>query len=139
MIVKRTNCAISQILGTTLLLFIALAALSLIYLFILTYPTPLPPPQVEIIGRIEQGNIVLLHSGGDSLKLDTKLLVNISDTTYLITVGDCLDYQSKQNGKWDISEQVVYTPTINITNLHVDATIIDRDTDTVLMMIIIQE
>ncbi len=137
--VKRTNYAISQILGTTLLLFIALAALSLVYLFVLTYPTPIPPPQVEIIGRIEQGNIVLLHSGGDSLKLDTKLRLNISDTTYLTTVGEYLDSISKQNGKWDISEQVIYTPTINITNLHVDATIIDRDTDTVLMMIVIQE
>jgi hypothetical protein len=137
--VKRTNYAISQILGTTLLLFIALAALSLVYLFVLTYPTPIPPPQVEIIGRLEQGNIVLLHSGGDSLKLDTKLRLNISDTTYLTTVGEYLDGKSKQNGKWDISEQVIYTPTINITNLHVDATIIDRDTDTVLMMIIIQE
>lgn len=136
---KRTNWAISQIVGTILLMLIALAALSLVYLFVLSYPTPIPPPQVEIIGKIEQGNIVLLHSGGDSLKLDTKLLLNISDTMYITTVGDYLDNISKQNGKWDISEQVIYTPVVNITNRYVDATIIDRDTDTVLMMIVIQE
>jgi len=136
---QRRNCAISQIMGTTLLLLIALSILSIIYLYVLSYPTPIPIPQVEIVGSLEDGNIVLLHGGGDALKLDTKLLFNINDTIYITNVGDNLDNKSKQNRAWDISEQIIYVPPIDITNLHVDATLIDKESDTVLMMIVLQE
>ncbi|MCK4332977.1 MAG: hypothetical protein KAV40_05295 [Thermoplasmatales archaeon] len=126
-------------MGTLLLLAIALAALSLVYMYVLSYPLPDSAPYVEIVGSLEDGNIVLLHCGGENLDLDTELLVNISNTTYVTTVGNYLDSKSKENGAWDIGERVVYTPTVDITNLYVEAAVIDRETNSMLMTGILQE
>jgi hypothetical protein len=136
---QKKDDAITQIMGTILLLLIALAALSMIYMYILSYPHPVPVPLSEIVGRIEEGNIILLHNGGDALELNTQLLINISNTTYVTSVGDHLDSKSKKNGAWDISEQVIYTPTVDITNLHVDTTVIDKESSTVIMTAVLQE
>ncbi|MCK5113024.1 MAG: type IV pilin, partial [Thermoplasmatales archaeon] len=85
---KKEDKAISQIIGAILLLLIALAILSLVYMYVLSYPLPNPAPYVDIVGSLEEGNITLLHRGGESLDLDTEVRLTIGGIPKNITVGD---------------------------------------------------
>lgn len=108
---KIEDKAISQIIASTLLLLIGLAILSTVYMYVLSYPEPNPVPNVEIFGEIEDGNIVLTHRGGEPLDFKTEIRLMIGGNPKNITVGegDYLDNKSKENGQWDIGEQLVYT------------------------------
>ncbi len=138
---KKEDKAISQIVGAALLLLIALAILSTVYMYVLSYPLPNPAPYVDIVGSIEGGNIVLTHRGGEALDFNTEVRLMIGGIPKSITVGDgdYLDNESKENGQWDIGEQLVYTPTEDITNLQVKAIVIDSLAESILMTGIIQE
>ncbi len=138
---KKEDKAISQIVGAALLLLIALAILSTVYMYVLSYPLPNPAPYVDIVGSIEDDNIVLTHRGGEALDFNTEVRLMIGGIPKSITVGDgdYLDNESKENGQWDIGEQLVYTPTEDITNLQVKAIVIDSLAESILMTGIIQE
>jgi len=55
--VRKWDKAISEVFGTLLLLAIALAALSLVYMYTLSYPLPVSAPYAEIVGTLEGDNI----------------------------------------------------------------------------------
>ncbi|UCF12066.1 MAG: hypothetical protein JSW06_08490 [Thermoplasmatales archaeon] len=128
---KKDDNAISQIMGACLLLLIALACFSMIYMYVFTYPMPNPAPYVEIVGSIEGGNIVLLHFGGENLKLDTQLIMNKGNTTEFTTVENYLDSKSKNNSFWNIGERLLY-PIGDVTGLKVAVSVIDKDTSSVI-------
>ncbi|MCK5260781.1 MAG: type IV pilin [Thermoplasmatales archaeon] len=136
---KKEDKAISQIIGATLLLLIALAVLSTVYMYVLTYPLPNPAPYVDIVGSIEDGNIVLTHRGGEALDFDTEVRLIMGENPKNITVGDYLDSESKEDEKWGIGEQLVYSPIEDITYLQVEAIVIDRVTESILFLGLIQD
>ncbi|MCK4332967.1 MAG: hypothetical protein KAV40_05245, partial [Thermoplasmatales archaeon] len=110
---------------------IALAALSLVYMYVLSYPLPDSAPCVEIVGSVEEGNIALLHSGGESLDLDTILILNVGNTTEYTTVGNCLDNKSKNDGFWSIGERMLHSIG-DVTGLKVEVSVVDRGTDSII-------
>jgi len=127
---------------------IAVAFLSSVYVYVLSYPMPNPAPHVEIVGTVERrsmidttglGNfeeycdIVLTHRGGESLPLDSKISVVKGNTTEHITVKDYLDSKSKEDGRWGIGERLVY-PANDITLLRIEAIVIDTVSDSVIFM-----
>lgn len=151
--IKREDEAVSEIVGTILLLLIAMAVLSSVYMYVLSYPLPNPAPHVEIVGTLEGRNriltglgtyeeecdIVLTHRGGESLSLlDLKVLIAIDNTVENITIGDYLDSKSKEDGRWGIGEQLVL-PARDITNLQIEITVVDTVSDSVIFTGIFQE
>jgi hypothetical protein len=129
--IKRSDNAVSQILAATLLLLMALAIFSTVYMYVLSYPLPNPAPLTEIVGSIEDGNITLLHRGGKNLGLDTGLLITIGNTTDYSTVENYLDSESKNDGFWNIGETVVY-PVGDVTGIRVMALVTDRESESVI-------
>lgn len=71
----REKFAVSEIVGTILLLGIATCCFSILYFNVVNSPTPNPAPIVEISGMIEDNQVILTHHGGESLDLDTKILL----------------------------------------------------------------
>lgn len=148
----REDEAVSQMIGTILLLLIALACLSLVYMYVLTYPLPNPAPNVEIIGTLEgrnriltglgtyeeECNIVLIHHGGESLPLDSKILIDVGSTMENIIVGDYLDSKSKEDGVWGIGEQLVFLCE-DITNYQIEIIVVDTVSDSVIFTGTFQE
>jgi hypothetical protein len=128
---KNSDTAISQIMGTTLLLLIALACLSMIYSYVLSYPLPESDIFTDIVGRIEESNIILLHSGGEDLALDTKLIINKGNSTEFVNIENYLESNTKNKDFWNIGEQLVY-PIGDVTGVKVDVSIIDRDTEQII-------
>lgn len=149
---RREDEAVSQMVGTILLLLIALAILSPVCMYYLSYPLPNPAPYARIVGTLEGRNrkltglgdyeeecdVVLTHRGGESLSLDSKVLITIGGTVESITFGDHLDSKAKEDGIWGIGERLVF-PCRDITNLQVEITVVDTVSDSVIFMGIFQD
>jgi len=149
--IKKIDYAISEIVGTILLLMIVVAVFSGIYIIVLTPSSDAPQPFVTIVGKVEEidgeienlGNldktadVVLIHRGGKPISLDSKILMTIGSTIVNMTVGNCLDIKSKEDGAWTIGEQIVY-PIGNETYLHVEITIVDSTSNSVIFMGVVQ-
>ena len=150
--IEREDRAISQIVGAILLLLIALSILSTVYMYVLFYPLPNPASCVEIVGTLEgrnrvltglgtyegECNVVLTHRGGESLPLDSEILMAIGGIMENITVGDCLDDKSKEDRVWGIGERLVF-PAKDITNHQMVITFIDTLSDSVIFTGVFQE
>jgi flagellin-like protein len=128
---------VSEIIGTILMLGMAIALFATVSLIIISYPLNTPSPQVDIIGYIEGSDIVFEHHGGPSLATDTQLGITIDGGTTIITVQDYIT-DLNNNDRWDIGEQIVYTSS-NLDHVRVDVMVIDYTSNSVLMMGTIQE
>ena len=134
--IKRGNKAVSDVVGTILLLIIAVSIFSVLY-FVVLSPVFMPdshsaPVSVDIIGTIEGNNIILEHRGGDAISLDSTLLVNIGGLKQKSTVKDYLNNESKEDGNWNMGERLVY-PAGDITGLQVEVTVIDEGCNYVII------
>ena len=71
----RKNYGVSEVLGTILLLAISVTLFSTVYAaFFSIQPGP-STPAVNIVGTIENNSLVLEHRGGESLGLNTSLII----------------------------------------------------------------
>jgi len=134
---KRTNIAVSETVGTLLLLGISVSLFSVIYLSVLMVSPSPTSPSVNLICTVEKNNIILEHRGGKALDLDTKIIVTINDTTERFIVNDYMNNESRENGVWNIGERVVY-PTGDVTDLKVSASVVDMHSNSVIMLVVLQ-
>jgi uncharacterized repeat protein (TIGR01451 family) len=133
---KRKNLAVTEIVGTIIMLGIATSSLSVVYYNVASAPTPNPAPIVEISGMFEDNQIIVTHQGGVPLDLDTELVLNVGGSQKSFRVGDFLDSKSKEDGVWGLSENVIYPveydfdysvyPTLDIN-------VIDKGSNSLLM------
>ena len=130
---KRTNIAVSEILGTMLLLVIAVSSFNVLYYFVLSAPTPTPAPIVEISGTMDENQIILMHRGGEALGLDTVVFVTIGGSKQSFTVGDFLDNESKEDGVWGLGERMVYPPGEDVWGLQVEVSVVDVESNSIVL------
>jgi uncharacterized repeat protein (TIGR01451 family) len=113
----KQNTAVSEILGTVLLLILVVSSFSVIYSNVLSTPAPRNPLDATIVGRVEGNNLVFEHQKGESLSLDTKITVNMGFKNETFLVKNYLDAESVKDGKWNIGEKVIYPLSYNIHNI----------------------
>ena len=141
---KRTNKAVSEIVGTILLLGIAVSLFSTVYIFVIN--ESLNPsdrlPSVNIIGTTEGKNVVFENRGGESLPSDSVIcFLSVAGVQMNMTIGPYLQ-DTNGNGLWDIGEKLVFNSSnlgVDITNLQIDAAIIDKTSGLLVMQGTIQE
>ncbi|UCF11718.1 MAG: hypothetical protein JSW06_06615 [Thermoplasmatales archaeon] len=134
---KRTDEAISDLLGTMLLLSVAVSVFSVISLNTLSGISLEEHLLVTIGGTLEGNNIILTHRGGESLPLESEVMFTIAGAQLNFTAGQLLDDKSKQDGLWTVGELIVYNRT-NLTGLRIEATVVEVKDDTTLFMGILQ-
>jgi len=136
--IGKSNEAVSEILGTALLLGIAVSLFSLLSIVVLAYPFTPSPPSVNLVGYIEDGtNVTLEHYGGESLDLTNKVIVRIQETYTNINITDFLD-DANNNDLWDLGEQLIY-PVGNVTGNQIGVTVVDTRSNSIIMSGILQE
>ena len=113
----KQNMAVSEILGTVLMLMMVIPTFGIIYNNVLSIPPPSNPPNVAIIGMVEGNNLVLTHQKGDSLSVDTTITVKMDIINETFLVKEYLDADSIKDGEWNIGEQVIYPLSFNISNI----------------------
>jgi len=136
---KDSNNMVAEIIGTVLLLGIAVAIFSTLYVVVFAYPFPTSPPNVTLIGTIEGSNIIIEHHSGEALSLDTEIPISIAGEKVLIgdrtpTARDLLDNASKEDGVWNIGERIVYPFEYNISRTQVEIMTVDTVSNSLILM-----
>ena len=135
----RNKKGVSEIVGTILLLGMAIALFVIVHIVALdVIPYTPTAPSVRISGELQGGKIYLQHNGGDSLPLDTKFI--FTDDTGAI-IGEpyyTLNDFNKPNNfgtEWNIGEVINKT----ITEDKIDMVIIDVETNAIIAQDTFQE
>ena len=137
---KRVNNAVTEVVGTAILLGIAIALFSVVQTVALTFPFNPPTPSAQLVGTLDDNTIIIKHNGGESLSLDAKIIILIDRETEIIQIADdILDNSNSNNDNlWSIGEKISYTPLIDITNLEVEVTVVDVISNSIVMRGILQ-
>jgi len=107
MIKKLNNHSVSELLGAMLLLFIVIAVMSMIYLTVWNELEPQEENYVTVSARVEGNNIILEHSGGETINTDTYTSFTIAGQKHQVYVKDYLNDEN-HNEVWDYGERLVY-------------------------------
>ncbi len=134
---KRSNKAVSETVGTLMLLGISVSLFSVLYVSVITIYPNSSSPSVNLLCSIEGNNIIIEHRGGKTLDLNTKFIVTINGTDEKFSVYDYLNNKFKENGVWNVGEQVVY-PVGNIIGKKVSLSVIDVNSNSVIVMVDLQ-
>ena len=94
--------AVSELVGSILLLGVLSVSISIIYYNVLSMPPPENPPNVTIISYVENNKLVLEHQKGDSLGLDTQVTIRMDIENETFTVGNYMDPDALSDGEWNI-------------------------------------
>jgi flagellin-like protein len=123
---NRADKAVSDVIGTALLLGMTISLFSVLSGIVLSYPSPSSSPTINLVGTIEGEYLLIEHRGGESLSLDTKVIITIGDNTSKIRIGDenYLDEKAKADKLWGIGEWFTYRDA-NMNNSKVMISVVD--------------
>jgi len=131
---KSNKKAVTEVLGTLLLLGISVSLFSIVYLSVLTTPSNPHSPSVNIGCTFDENNIILSHLGGKDLSLDTKVLFTFNDgSTDEIIINDYMTSEYKVDEKWGLGEKVVYSSSSLIGN-QVEVAVVDVKSNSIVMI-----
>jgi hypothetical protein len=116
---KRKDKAVAEIIGTVLLLAVAVSVIAVIYFQVLSDEGPSPTNIVRVVGKGEGGYIYLEHMGGDDINLDNSITYTIAGYTYpLTTIRDLLENEKPLNDiYWSIGERLKIPIRYNLEKL----------------------
>jgi FlaG/FlaF family flagellin (archaellin) len=135
---KKNNSAVSEVLGTVLILAISVVILASVYLAAFSLPAPSRAPVVNAVGMTANDqDIIISHQGGDDLSLDAILVLTVGGKDITYKIEDLMDPEDVEDGFWNIGEELVFSH--DIRQLQVEVRIIDPDSDSVVMMGVLQE
>ncbi len=145
---KFGNQAVSEVIGTILLLGISVTLFSIVYASFFAVDLGSSSPDVELVGSIENNNLTIEHLGGESLDLDTKIQLRLSDGSNVVfsadddegngieDENDYLPASYKSDGKWNIGE-MFKLPLGDVTNFArydpINLSIIDEESNSMIM------
>jgi hypothetical protein len=133
--------AVSEILGTVLILALAVTSVSIIYLQVLGSLNPVDTNNVTIIGKIEEGTPVFEFQRGESLGYDTNISITLAGliTSYFSPLDNIINNLG-DNQEWNIGERIFLKDcSFNDKNIHVEATVIDTKTNSIVFWGILQD
>ena len=133
----RLKLAVTEIVGTILLLTISIALFSVVYFAFFSIQPSSPSPSSDIAASVEKDKIIFEHRSGEPLSLDTRILLNIGGNKFEVKVGDILE-DANGDGLWNIGERLVYTGT-DLESLQTEATVVDVRSNSVIMQGILKE
>lgn len=134
--------AVSEIIGTLILTTIAISTFSAVSLIVLnpwSNFSDMSPPQVSLVGVIQNNSIIIEHQGGIRLDTKTEITVTIAAVLDTFSISE-FNYWIDENsdGFWTIGERVVY-PAGNLQGKQVSCVILDVDKNFIIFDKIIQK
>jgi len=135
------DVAVSEMVGTVMLLGMAIALFSLLSVVVLSYPFNPTSPTVNVVGMVDvdkDGNdiIVIEHRGGEPLSLDTDIVFSTDTDNYPYKVSDRLEPDAINGGYWNIGEKFIINPddlAVGILNSEIRLLIVDGNSKIVIM------
>ena len=139
----RNQKAVSEIVGTMLLLGSAVVLFSVVYFSILSAPTPTQSPAFDVIanieGRADDATIVVLHRGGDPVDANARFFVEIAGERESEKILKNYIVENDENEDlWNFGEQIKYYVG-NVSGVKLDMGIIDIHSNSLVLMSALQE
>ncbi|UCF49072.1 MAG: type IV pilin [Thermoplasmatales archaeon] len=136
--IRKNYSAVSEVLGTVLILVISVIILSAVYVAVFSIPSSNNSPVLNVVGMTANDeDIIISHQGGDDLSLNSILILTIGGQEIKYVIEDLLDAESIEDGFWNIGEEIIIN--YDIRDLQVEVKIIDAETNSVVMMGLLQE
>jgi hypothetical protein len=132
---KKMDEAVSDIVGTILLLGMAVLLFSVLSYVVLSYPATPSSASANLVGVIDDDYLMIEHRGGESLNLDTRVVLTISGSIpKSVSVGDSnyLSDEAKMDNHWGIGEWFVYQDD-DMIGKQVDISVVDKVSNSVIM------
>ncbi len=133
--IHSNNRGVTEIIGTMLLLGIAVSLFSVVYYSVLSAPAPVSTPSAYIVGSLDTENnqIVFYHMGGEPISGSNTILIHKGKfveekTISSYDVGD----------EWEMGEKIIH-PIYNINDTYIDALIIDEDSNSIVSSAVLQK
>jgi len=147
------NRGVSEIIGTVLLLAIAVTTFSVFAIYVMSSTSPsTSSPNLNIAGYLtEDGHVILEHKGGESIELNqVRVTIRKGEVDSLMchfnSEGEVMEEyavfnDSNPNGRWDVGEYLdVSTASFgNITNWQISAIVIDENSNSIIFTGILQQ
>jgi len=135
---NRKNIAVSDVVGTVLLLGITVALFSTLCFGVLSYPFSPSAPAVNIVGTRVGSDLILEHRGGEALSLDTRVIISIGigddpPLSLIVGEGEYLTEEAKHDNRWGIGEGFVYNNE-EMNGHRVMVTVVDIESNSVIML-----
>jgi UDP-N-acetylmuramyl pentapeptide phosphotransferase/UDP-N-acetylglucosamine-1-phosphate transferase len=132
--------AVSEVVGVVLLLGITISLFVILNTFVFQFSFNPSVPSVNLIGTIDKTNnmINIRHNGGESLEGNINVLIVIGSHTYQNSSSDLLLDLNADN-KWNFGETVQFHSPELITDKYIRATIVDTNTNTILLSVVLQQ
>ena len=132
---KRKNSAVTPIIGTVLLLGIAVALFAILNIIVFSYPIRSTSPSVNLVAKIVDENtqkfVQIEHFGGESLPPETKVFITIGNTLHERTIGDPgLHFGEIVRYLVDLTQTI--EPRVSIT-------VVDVETNSIILAGVLQE
>lgn len=143
---------VSEIVGTVLLLAIAVTAFSVLAIYVYSNTSPsTAPPDLNLAGYLnEEQHIIIEHKGGDDAKLgEVKLTIwkgEVDSVTFHFNangelVGEHGTFSGDGDGYWNLGEYIDINATAifgNITHWQISAVVIDDASNSIIFSGILQ-
>jgi hypothetical protein len=89
---------------------------------------------------MDSGDVVFEHRSGEEISLDSEVVLTIAGRNKEFwTVQELLSHSSTQNNMWNIGEQLIYQPSQNLTDVQIEAIVVDSDTKALIFWGMLQE
>lgn len=126
--------AVTEIIGTILLLGISIVLFSVVYLSVFSIPDQTSTPSTKIMGSLhpDEDKIVFHHLGGEPIQGNSKILVHKGEITNEALVSTFV------GDLWEMGETITYK-VYNINDTYIDASIIDTDSNSIVSSAVLQK
>jgi len=108
---KKKKNAVSEVVGTILLLGIAIALFSTLYIVVLSEPFETSEPYPTVVAFVEGDHIVIEHRGGEEMGVDSKFTFDIGGNSYTFPIGNLLEDTNSDN-RWNLGERLIVNKSI---------------------------
>lgn len=130
---NRRDHAVSEVLGTVILLGIAVTLFSIVYISVLSFPQTPSPPSANIAFSVDKPNLILSHLGGAPLEANTNVRILIYNDAHTL-----IHEESQTMGAtWEAGDSPhVYdlgTWLTGLTGYSIDVMVIDPNSNSIVM------
>ncbi|MCD6512938.1 MAG: right-handed parallel beta-helix repeat-containing protein, partial [Thermoplasmata archaeon] len=156
---RLNNKGVSEIIGTMLLLVIAISTFSVLAVYVFSNNSSVPAPHVNLVGYMDENhNAIIENKGGDSLNLENVKIViwkgEEDSQDFMFTKQMILDYNrtislpynsmfydENNNRKWDVGDKIRINCTArfgNITHWQISVIVVDENSNSIIMSGVLQ-
>ena len=129
------NEGVSEIIGTMLLLLIAIALFSVLYYGVYSFQPEGRATDAEVIFRVEGNNITLFHLRGESIHPDSIISITINDSKDSKKISEFSNWDSNGDSRFNVGESIFYSPSTkgDIQTEEIVVQLIDSQSDKLLV------